>query len=329
MAGCAFEESLNGPGHTHRTCRRRRPRQAAGQSSARVWAPRSELQVGLTLTWVLPAMRILRMMTVAVGIDVGLLDGKGLDLVALDAARRIRHAVPHLRDLDELTRIVETLAPDVVCIDSPSQWAEPGTRRPAELDLARQGINLYATPSADRARPFHRWMQDGFRVYAALAHAYPRYTGGDVRGKAAEYFPHASAVALNGWIGEFARKIPIRRQLLAEQGVDERVLIAADQVDAALGALTGLIALEGRHSWVGEGTDAMLLPVQELHARYLRAPAAPAVRSAGGAARPPLPADEKPAPCLCGCGGTPAGRRSRFMPGHDNRVNPATGRRWN
>lgn len=273
-------------------------------------------------------MRILRMMTVAVGIDVGLLDGKGLDLVALDASRRLRHAVPHLRNLDELTRIVETLAPDVVCIDSPSQWAEPGTRRPAELDLARRGIHLYATPSADRARPFHRWMQDGFRLYSALAHAYPRYTGGDVRGTAAEYFPHASAVALNGRIGEFAEKIPIRRQLLAEQGVDERVLIGADQVDAALGALTGLIALEGQHSWVGEGTDAMLLPVQELPARYLRAPAAPAVRNVAGAARPPLPADRRE-PCLCGCGGTPAGRRSRFLPGHDHRINPATGRRWN
>ncbi len=268
-------------------------------------------------------------MTVAVGIDVGLLDGKGLDLVALDGSRQIRHAVPHLRDLNELIRIVETLAPEVVCIDSPSQWAEPGTRRPAELDLARRGINLYATPSADRARPFHRWMHDGFSVYAALAHMYPRYTGGDVRGKAAEYFPHASVVALNGRIGEFAEKIPIRRQLLAEQGVDERALTGADQVDAALGALTGLIALVGRHSWVGEGTDAMLLPVQQLSAQYLRAPAAPAARSVGGAARPPFPADEKRAPCLCGCGGTPAGRQSRFMPGHDHRVNPATGRRWN
>ncbi|WP_457974587.1 DUF429 domain-containing protein [Arthrobacter sp. D1-17] len=256
------------------------------------------------------------MMTVAVGIDVGLLDGKGLDPVALDASRRIRQAVPHLRDLDELVRVVETHAPEVVCIDSPSQWAEPGTRCPAELDLARRGINLYATPPADRASPFHRWMQDGFSVYAALAHAYPRYTGGDVHGKAAEYFPHASAVALNGRIGALAEKIPIRRQLLAEQGIDERVLIGADQVDAALGALTGLIALEGRHSWVGEGTDAMLLPVQELRARYLRAPAAPAVRSVGGTAHPPFPADEKRAPCLCGCGGTPAGRRSRFKPGH-------------
>jgi predicted nuclease with RNAse H fold len=221
-------------------------------------------------------MKILTMTTVAVGIDVGLLDGKGLDLVALDASRRVVHCVRHVRGLDQLTRIVETLSPDVVCIDSPSQWADPGTRRPAELDLTRRGINLYATPSEDRARPFHRWMRDGFSVYAALAHKYPRYTGGEVRGTAAEYLPHATAVALTGRIGTFANKVQIRRQLLAQHEIDESLLIGADQVDAALGALTGLIALQGRHTWVGEGTDAMLLPVQELPDRFQRVSTAPA-----------------------------------------------------
>ena len=34
-------------------------------------------------------------------------------------------------------------------------------------------------------------------------------------------------------------------------------------------------------------------------------------------------------PCLCGCGNFPRGKRSRFMPGHDQRINPATGRRFN
>jgi hypothetical protein len=39
-------------------------------------------------------------------------------------------------------------------------------------------------------------------------------------------------------------------------------------------------------------------------------------------------ADHRPA-CLCGCGNYPRGRQSRFMPGHDQRINPATGRRFN
>ncbi|WP_433876228.1 DUF429 domain-containing protein [Sinomonas atrocyanea] len=269
------------------------------------------------------------MAVLAVGVDVGLLESKGLDLVALDASRKVLWSARHLRDLNVLARMVEMLAPDVVCIDSPSQWATPGRRRPAEVDLNKRGINLYATPAEDRAGSFHRWMQDGFRVYDALAHLYPRYTGGDVRGKAAEYYPHASAVALMGRIGEFADKARIRRGLLAEHGVDVETLVGLDQVDAALGALTGLIALEGRHSWVGDGTDAMLLPVQTLPERYRRDPAPAHPRGGTSRASVPLPSGAERAPCLCGCGQIPAGRRSRFMPGHDHRVNPATGRRWN
>lgn len=34
-------------------------------------------------------------------------------------------------------------------------------------------------------------------------------------------------------------------------------------------------------------------------------------------------------PCVCGCGNLPRGKHSRFMPGHDQRINPATGRRFN
>lgn len=265
----------------------------------------------------------------AVGIDVGLLEGRGHDLVALDSSRKILEQVRHIRSLDTLTRIVESLAPDVVCIDSPSQWAERGTRRPAESDLTRRGINLYTTPSEDRVRPFHLWMQDGFAVFDALASTYPRYTGGDVHGTAAEYYPHASAVALMGQIGDFALKIHSRRQLLEEHGVDEASLANGDQVDAALGALTGLIALEGQHSWVGQGRDAMLLPVPDLPPKFERVSAQLPLSALDDAPRTPLPSTRERPPCLCGCGGVPAGRHSRFLPGHDNRLNPATGQRWN
>ncbi|MDQ0260439.1 putative nuclease with RNAse H fold [Sinomonas atrocyanea] len=269
------------------------------------------------------------MATVAVGIDVGLLAGRGLDLVALDVSREVLHTARHLRDLDELARIVNAISPDVVCIDSPSQWAVPGHRRPTEVELNRRGINLYATPSADQASPFHSWMKDGFRVYSALAYRYPRYTGGEVLGKAAEYYPHASAVALMGHVGVFTDKAQIRRELLTEQGVDTDLLVGLDQVDAALGALTGLIALEGRHSWVGDGSDAMLVPVQTLAERYRRDETSARERTVSDSADKPIASDAVRAACLCGCGNLPAGRRSRFMPGHDNRVNPATGRRWN
>lgn len=132
-----------------------------------------------------------------------------------------------------------------------------------------------------------------------------------------------------GQIGEFASKVQSRRQLLEEHGIDETALADGDQVDAALGALTGLIALEGRHSWVGRGKDAMLLPVPELPLRFERVPSRSIVSKVSRPADAPrAPNGDRP-PCLCGCGGIPAGRNSRFMPGHDSRVNPATGQRWN
>jgi alkylated DNA nucleotide flippase Atl1 len=50
-----------------------------------------------------------------------------------------------------------------------------------------------------------------------------------------------------------------------------------DGVDAALGALTGLIALDGRHSAVGNPTEGViLLPIETLPATPLRAGAATA-----------------------------------------------------
>ncbi|GHG50108.1 hypothetical protein GCM10012320_18410 [Sinomonas cellulolyticus] len=267
------------------------------------------------------------MKAAAIGIDVALIGGRGHDLVALDSSRRIVESIRHIRDLGLLKRTVDALAPDVVCIDSPSQWAERGVRRPAELDLTRRGINLYATPSEDRVRQFHLWMRDGMAVYAALADDYPRYTGGSVLWTAAEFYPHASAVALAGHIGEFTDKVRFRRQVLATQGIKESELAGADLVDAAVGALTGLIALEGAHTWVGEDRDAMLIPVRELHDRYERVPATPAHSSRRETPRRVV--DENRRECQCGCGGPPARPTSRFLPGHDNRINPATGQRWN
>jgi precorrin-8X/cobalt-precorrin-8 methylmutase len=43
--------------------------------------------------------------------------------------------------------------------------------------------------------------------------------------------------------------------------------------------------------------------------------------------RMPEPTDRLP--CLCGCGSHPRGKRSRFMSGHDQRHDPATGRPFN
>ncbi len=70
-------------------------------------------------------------------------------------------------------------------------------------------------------------------------------------------------------------------------------------------------------------------------AQTFRRPTRQHTPSAKGAAQsPPAPnaGDRSVAsrpPCLCGCGQHPRGPRSRFMPGHDQRINPVTGRRFN
>ena len=210
------------------------------------------------------------MASTSAGIDVGLLRGKGLDLVVLDENRRLIHCERRLRDLGYLTELLSRFAPAIVCIDSPSDFAPAGERRLAELELLRRGINLYSTPSEERARPFHEWMRDGFTVYAAIAHLYPRYRGGHVRGHALECFPHATTVALTGTLHPFADKVRVRRALLAEHGIDETGLLGPDQVDAALAALTGVLALEGTYSVIGGDGDAMLVPIKVLPERFPR-----------------------------------------------------------
>jgi hypothetical protein len=65
-----------------------------------------------------------------------------------------------------------------------------------------------------------------------------------------------------------------------------------------------------------------------------RRPQPPVKPAARANTQPPAPAGRLSSlvgrlPCLCGCGNYPRGSRSRFMPGHDQRINPQTGRRFN
>jgi hypothetical protein len=106
-------------------------------------------------------------------------------------------------------------------------------------------------------------MRVGFELFASLSATYPLYRGGEVAGTAAEIFPHASACLLAGKLRP--RHVPketFRRGVLREEGVPEDRLVTLDQVDAGLGALTGLIALEGGHTAVGDPDEGViLLPV--------------------------------------------------------------------
>jgi predicted nuclease with RNAse H fold len=212
----------------------------------------------------------MRTINVSVGIDVAE-SRKGLDLVAVDQDRRVLASHGRL-SVEEAARITMSLRPAVVCIDSPSGWSTSGSSRSAERELARIGIQSYRTGRDPGDHPFYRWMRVGFEVFRRVSAGYPLYRGGSVAGTAAEIFPHASASLLAGALR--ARDTPketFRRKVLRAAGVPEHELATADRVDAALGALTGLIALDGAHCAAGDpGEGVILLPVASIPIAPLR-----------------------------------------------------------
>lgn len=199
----------------------------------------------------------------AVGVDVAE-ERKGLDLVALDSARRVVASHRRLTVGGAAELIVSALRPEVVCIDSPSGWSLSGASRQAERELARLGISSFATGPDPGDHAFYRWMRVGFALFDALAGRYPLFRGGDPSGQAVEVFPNASAVMFAGRArGRGESKLQFRRQVLEANHIDVTVLAGIDQVDAALGALTGLVALEGQRQWVGDPSEGVvLLPVR-------------------------------------------------------------------
>jgi predicted nuclease with RNAse H fold len=196
---------------------------------------------------------------VAVGVDVAEAR-KGLDVVALDAQRRIV-ASSRRATAAHVAAIVAGLDATVVCIDSPSGWAAAGERsRAAERDLRPLGISAFSTPTDPGDHPFYGWMRAGFAVYEAVAATHPLFRGAAVAGTAAEVFPEATAVLLAGRKRpKDETKVTFRRAVLDAQGVGATALRSADQVDAALAALTGVIALEGTWSALGDPAEGMLL----------------------------------------------------------------------
>ena len=193
----------------------------------------------------------------SVGIDVAE-SRKGLDLVALDRERSIATAQSRLT-VDEVVEAVLSLRPTVVCIDAPSGWARAGKSRLAERQLATLGIQAYYTGQDPGDHPFYAWIRVGMQIYERLADEFPLYRGGEVTGHAAEIFPHASAVLLANSLPARRPKEPFRRKVLRDHNVAEEDLRTLDLVDAALAALTGLIALDGDHSSVGDPDEGVIL----------------------------------------------------------------------
>jgi predicted RNase H-like nuclease len=245
----------------------------------------------------------------ALGIDVGV--GKGLDLVLLDE-RRVPLHVESRVGLDHLGGLIDELAPDAIAIDSPPGWAQRGGSRSTERTLAEFNIHSFNTPAAARGKGvrFYEWMEVGFRVFRAAAKAgFPRYAAGDPRGTAMEVFPHGSATVLAGCLRpKGVRKRIWREGVLQAQGVPTDELRSGDLVDAGLCALTGLLALQGKHFAPGNrGEGAIVLPVVTLPAH----PYLACVEEVPVAAAPLFRF------CVCGDPTCSELTQAEFAPGHD------------
>lgn len=246
----------------------------------------------------------------ALGIDVGI--DKGLDVVVLGDSLRPEHVASRVL-LERLPSLIGELSPDAIGIDAPPTWAPTGRSRLTERLLAECNIHAFNTPSAShgKASRFYDWMQVGFRVFGAAEQAgYPRYRAGDPRRTAMEVFPHGSAAVLAGCLPpKGVAKKAWRTRVLGAHGVSTAHLTTADRVDAALCALTALLALQGKRFAPGDPKEGVIvLPAASLPARPFRA-------------APPDAADEAIVPlfreCACGDPACHELTRTEFAKGHD------------
>lgn len=247
----------------------------------------------------------------SLGIDVGV--RKGLDLVLLDATRTVLDTHRQVA-VEDLPTLVEELVPDVVAIDAPPTWALSGRSRMTERELRWFGIQCFNTPSDSRigAHPFFEWMTVGFRAFRVIEDRFPRYRNGTVRGTAIEVFPHASAVFLAKCLPPAAiSKREWRRSVLRACDVEVGGLRSIDQVDAALAALTGSLALEGRFTAPGDPKEGVIVvPTRTLPAHPFHRGAKPKPQI-GQPSLPGLGA------CACGDPSCTALTAREFAPGHD------------
>ncbi|MGZ8571148.1 MAG: DUF429 domain-containing protein [Actinomycetota bacterium] len=246
----------------------------------------------------------------ALGIDVGV--GKGLDLVVMDE-RRDPVRIASRITVERLGALVDQANADVIAIDAPPAWAPEGRSRLTERLLAEMNLHAFNTPSAEHAgsNRFYAWMEAGFRVFeVAASHGFERYRAGDPKRTAMEVFPHASAAVLAGCLPpKGTAKKAWRARVLRAHGVATHELTTADRVDAALCALTGLLALSGKRFAPGDPKEGVIvLPAISLPARPYR-PAPPEARD-----QTTVPLFQE---CACGEPDCHELTRSEFAPGHD------------
>lgn len=248
----------------------------------------------------------------SLGVDVS--ERHGLDLVLLQSPVLVRGIRRGLA-ASELPGILDEWRPDVVAIDAPPAWGTSGASRAAERALAALAIQSFRVPSAPKMQEhsFNGWMKVGIEAHAICQRAgFARYADGPVEARCLEVFPHASAVVLAGGLPPRSlSKKRWRASVLAAHGIDTPILKTQDLIDAALAALTGLQALQGEFTVLGDPAEGVIvLPARRLPAGPYRR--LPEPRSEESQAYLP-----RFTPCACGDPACREMTNAEFAPGHD------------
>jgi predicted nuclease with RNAse H fold len=187
--------------------------------------------------------RTLHVVTCWLGIDVGG-QRKGFDAAIVDEHSLLTHA--NRLTTDDVVRLVVSLTPELVGIDSPVCWAPDGqTTRAGERALNNAVCGIRWTPDrqAGASGAYYAWIREGLTLYEALG----------ARGiPAVEVFPTASWTRWSGPRGA-ASRAQWSRDALATLGLkDVPVRTNQDQRDAIAAAVTARQHAAGRTESFGE-----------------------------------------------------------------------------
>ena len=249
----------------------------------------------------------------SLGVDVGV--AKGTRPRPHGRATRRRSRCARTCDPRRSARCIDEFRPDVVAIDSPPRWAATGRSRRTERELAvvQHPVvqHAVARPTA-RGNRFFEWMEVGFEVFRVGGRA--RLP--DLRRRIAEGPGHGGLPARDG--RGAGRQPAAERRLEARRGASASCAprecgrtscTSIDRLDAALAALTGLLALEGKRFAPGDPHGGRHHAAGEHAARHSRSAKRPRAR----------PTTWRPLFNYCACGDPDCHAlvRGEFAPGHD------------
>lgn len=210
---------------------------------------------------------------IVAGIDVGA-PKKGFHAVALKNGADFDKLAT--RDTKEAAEWCRGVGAQLIGVDAPCCWSTAGKPRPAELELMRDGIWCFSTPTRRTAEThptnYYGWMLNGEALFAELKLTHPlfnRSLGARPGPMCFETFPHAIACFLAGRVVPAKAKRVLRRKLLETAGVETSPFTNIDWLDAALCALTAHCLGVNKFELFGEASTGYIIvpagPNQSLH----------------------------------------------------------------